>query len=615
MTLSCAKNFHFLPISLLVQIFDFMPKSCQELCDRRVVSHEFADAIDNYVYPETWGRIMSLKQFKNALKRYGYGQRVIYKMFRDKTMKYVFTEICPITKCVISYKFDINETLFFATMYGNLSIVEILLQIGANPNYTKKCICYPDGFVSACSETKEKTPFTDDDLVDVITIIHDCNVQVHDCFKANKKEKQNGEYEYMSQQIHDISVLMVAAYSNKHQCVHHLIVAGASIDMITYDGYTALNIAAEYRSHDVVIELLRAGANYEIRTNCGMNILLYAAKFKWVDVVKYILTKNTNVDVNITDNNDVSLLMKIISCHGYNIFDLGDDDIDEIYAPIVNKIIELIHLVAKYNLNINYQNKDGKTALMYEYWCRVQGKRNIMMIVETLLFYGANPNIVDGEGRHVLNMAICHPEIVKILLAKNTNPNIDDGYVLLHAINERYYTSASYLLDAGVITEYDDNRGQTPLTSACGDTCMNIDIIRKLLQKGANVNHKISNGKTALMFAAERGSPDIFRLLIEYNANYNDVDNVNYNALGYACVFGKTEIVKILLGLNINLEAGGGNKKTPLMIAAERGHFDIVKELVNARTTIVGKAVQYDSAIYVAEKNKHFEIAKFLRGQ
>ena len=58
------------------------------------------------------------------------------------------------------------------------------------------------------------------------------------------------------------------------------------------------------------------------------------------------------------------------------------------------------------------------------------------------------------------------------------------------------------------------------------------EIVRKLIEEGANVNQVDKDGKTALMYAAENGAEEIVRKLIESVDNVNQVDKNDTKSLG-----------------------------------------------------------------------------------
>ena len=74
------------------------------------------------------------------------------------------------------------------------------------------------------------------------------------------------------------------------------------------------------------------------------------------------------------------------------------------------------------------------------------------------------------------------------------------------------------------------------------------------------------------MEAASGGYADIVKLLIDHGANVNAKSSVGNTALTYACCGGYEDVVKILLDAGADVEHQNENGHTPLMEAASCGH-------------------------------------------
>ncbi|MEM4626579.1 MAG: ankyrin repeat domain-containing protein [Candidatus Bilamarchaeaceae archaeon] len=74
----------------------------------------------------------------------------------------------------------------------------------------------------------------------------------------------------------------------------------------------------------------------------------------------------------------------------------------------------------------------------------------------------------------------------------------------------------------------------------------NAELVKRLIERGADVNAKTGWGKTALMRAAMGGHTETAKLLIERGADVNAKSNNGETALMYALVKGHPEIAELL---------------------------------------------------------------------
>ena len=132
------------------------------------------------------------------------------------------------------------------------------------------------------------------------------------------------------------------------------------------------------------------------------------------------------------------------------------------------------------------------------------------------------------------------------------------------------------LLDRGADVNAQDDYGNTALSN---HHSISIDIVRLLLDKGADLDIKDRDGNTALMLSSYRGDTDIVKLLLESGANPNSRDNIGCTALLIASIEGHTDTVQLLLdrGANPNIPANDGD--TALMMATQQELTDIVELL------------------------------------
>lgn len=164
------------------------------------------------------------------------------------------------------------------------------------------------------------------------------------------------------------------------------------------------------------------------------------------------------------------------------------------------------------------------------------------------------------------------------------------------------------LLDEGIDINHknEQNEGRAALHAASENN--REDVVRFLLEKGANVNIQDSAGNTPLLYASRYGHEGIARILIDAGANVNQRNVEGRIPLHDACWNGYSrQLVKLLLDKGSNVNAKDMNGWSPLHMASGRDHDDIVRVLLkrgadrDAQTKIGKSGLQHgDTALHMA---------------
>jgi len=102
-----------------------------------------------------------------------------------------------------------------------------------------------------------------------------------------------------------------------------------------------------------------------------------------------------------------------------------------------------------------------------------------------------------------------------------------------------------------------------------------------LLERGAEVNAKDNNGRTALMEAAKVGHPDVVQLLLDNRAEVNTSDFKGNTALILAAWMVQTDVVKLLLAKGAEVNTTNNTGETALVRAALFDNMDMYRLLQN----------------------------------
>ncbi len=237
-------------------------------------------------------------------------------------------------------------------------------------------------------------------------------------------------------------------------------------------------------------------------------------------------------------------------------------------TPLIHAIMfgtpEITHYLLECGANVNApsNDKDGKTAL---HWCAMQGTIHEMRL---LLEYGAEVDVRDEfAGFTPLMLAVRGikdvQEKVTLLLdagadinAKNTRWGLS---TLWCATQEAATDLVRYLVERGADIHTRNQNGNTLLMSLAQFSNLThffdfVEVAHLLIDLGVDIDATNPEGRTALMLAAEHGNTQIAHALITLGANKEVKDNQGYTVYDYA-----THIVSpdTDLGLFLKLDSEG----------------------------------------------------------
>ncbi|WP_454063011.1 ankyrin repeat domain-containing protein [Candidatus Nitrospira salsa] len=111
-------------------------------------------------------------------------------------------------------------------------------------------------------------------------------------------------------------------------------------------------------------------------------------------------------------------------------------------------------------------------------------------------------------------------------------------------------------------------------------------LVKQLLKRGANMESRDAEGRTALLAAVANNSLEIARLLIEAGADVNAQDSQMDSPLLLAGAEGTLEILTLILDANPDFSVYNRFGGTPLIPACERGHLEVVQILLKTEVDI-----------------------------
>eukprot|EP01038_Epipyxis_sp_PR26KG_P005332 gene5332-7399_t len=489
-----------------------------------------------------------------------------------------------------------------------------------------------------------------------------------------------------------ISPLILATKLNKMNIIERLLnTPDLLVDQQDNYGCTALWIASKNGFSSIVSKLIIAKANINHKENAGITPIVIAFKNFQSAVVELLIESNAEVasadKICYDDSHSLTSDLTPLSPNGGSQFQskisnkLWRQLVDACLTGNFQLMINLLCAPGNPEININFKDKmqKSKTCLI------IAAENGYWKILNLLLLANADPDITDDYARSSLYVACDngHFNIVKLLLKasvdvnKKTVDNVSplgiackrgyldianlliranadmlsmqmDGNNLLHvAVEQGHIDIVETLIQHSNFNSYLlSDAIDTPLKSVdklkrvldCDSDSINSDIISSLqdrypLEDFPHVDDEsivgnrnrildinqpnLMTGYTPLMIACSKGYVEIVKLLLEKfgeaQISVNHTDPSGVSALYIACHHGYEAIVQMLLdepGIDLNQFAHV--LYSPLIAAVNHGRYGVVKQLISAGCDVNIAGKNGNTAIICGAYNGHYDIVYAL---
>jgi ankyrin repeat protein len=282
-----------------------------------------------------------------------------------------------------------------------------------------------------------------------------------------------------------------AVQSGHVEMVDLLIRSGAKVATANRYGVTPLTVACTAGNAAIVERLLTAGADPNGTLGDGETPLMTAARTGSADTIKALIARGADVKARERRKGQTALM----------------------WAAAENNVAAIRALVEA-GADINERSTGGSFS---PYFFAIRAGH--IDAARALIDAGVdvNQSMPDGTSALVLAVVNAHYELAGALLDKGANPNADtQGWTALHQIAWSRRHNAGFNLPGPVATGGLDS----------------LDLVRKLVQKGANVNARMTKeprdgnrnqlnriGSTAFLMAAKSDDVPLMRALLDNGAN------------------------------------------------------------------------------------------------
>lgn len=423
--------------------------------------------------------------------------------------------------------------------------------------------------------------------------------------------------------------LHTAAIGGDQLTVELLCKAGAQVSAINEDKRTPLHNCGITGNAKVAAALLKQGASVDDQDAEGCTPLMRAVMKNHVDVGRVLLDHGANP--NVTIRMDGTPL--------YPLFVAAMEGRTDMVRVLLEKGANVAPKVAGLPSPLEAANQNGhevaraliadaikKQAAEKDASTAAKGAEGLWQrIVQAVaqrdsdglrtLIKGKHFAYLSVDARLLAACALGDAKIAREMLQAGANPNkpckegFDGVTPLVMTVGvSRSVEVASLLLDAGADVNDEWSEDTTPIFETTADQFY--DLTKLLVTRGANLNVRMGNGLTPLMFAARNGASKCVELFLDADADINAVEEEHgMGAFGLALNRLDLQLAEQLLARGA--EPNFGSIETLPLAVAEHGSLAFI-QAIEARGCNVVRDDQRGRMAFVSARNPDPEVFDYL---
>ncbi|KAJ9587146.1 hypothetical protein L9F63_019334, partial [Diploptera punctata] len=497
-----------------------------------------------------------------------------------------------------------NTLLHYAAEYGATDIISILLGYKMDINIRNKYLQTPTLRAASYSEWE-----TVEQLLE------------HGADYTARDNKGNTIKQY------------ITAERLGRDIFNHLPV-GKNINDIINNVLTSADKANFYKNLETATNSVECGADYKASDDGGNTLLHYAAEQDAATIIKQL--PDLGESVNVT-NRDMETSAQMAGKMGNSesmklLLERGVDRITSNGNTLLHyaaecETVEIVAQLLDAGINVDITNKSMQTPA---HRAVLKGRLDI---VKFLLEHGANASACDICGKSLIYYAVFESTLD---LPKLNYGNIH-YYTDVFTHNSKNRTSKTInwdivklLIEHGADKMTSDRDGNTLLHCAANHS--GIDIINQLLDAGIYVDVRNSKEQTPLHLSLYNGKCAVMKYLVENGADLKACDNEGNTLLHSAAKHSGIDTIKYLLDSGMNINDTNKKNQTVAHLAVHHEKCEVFKYLVdngadlrlcdNEGNTLLHSAAKHgsidtikyllDSGMNVNDTNRKMQTAAYL---